>query len=260
MNPDQALLILKIGGKLIEDDHQLDRLLGRFADLPGSKLLVHGGGKEAERLSRRLEIPARMKDGRRITNAETLKVVTMVYGGLLNKKLVSKLQAVGCNAIGLSGADGNTLLAHKRVGGDTDFGFVGDIDQVNAALISQLLKTRLTPVFCALTHDGKGQMLNTNADTIATELAIAMAVLTPVRLVYCFEKPGVLADPEDEQSVLSHLDSTQYEYLKQTGAVQAGMLPKLDNAFRALQHGVSRVQISGPEIFERENAGTVLSK
>lgn len=251
------LTILKIGGKLIEDDRVLNEVLSLFSKMAGPKILVHGGGKEAGILSEQLGIPVQMTQGRRITDADTLKVVTMVYAGLINKKLVSQLQALGAyNAIGLSGADGNSILAHKRLVKDIDYGFAGDIDAVNTGLLSKLLELGLIPVFCALTHDGKGQLLNTNADTIATELAIALVNSFSVKVFYCFDKPGVLDNPEDDKSVRSRLDRVTFEHLKSQGAIHTGMLPKLDNAFRALEDGVREVVIGGVQALAGTQMGT----
>jgi len=253
---EDSLRILKIGGKLVEDDERLNALLTTFTKWRGPKILVHGGGKEAGRLGEKLGIPAKMHQGRRITDAETLEVVTMVYGGLFNKKLVSRLQALGVNAIGLSGADGNSILAHKRMVKEVDYGLVGDVDVVNRELLSGLLDLGLTPVFCALTHDGKGQLLNTNADTIATELAIALSNHYSTHLIYCFDKPGVLRDADDDSSLIPVLDSKAYNQLKGAGAIHTGMLPKLENAFRALEKGVGIVWIGGPGSLADEGLGT----
>ncbi len=252
----KPLHILKIGGRLIEEEHTLDALLTQFAGWEEPKILVHGGGKEAGRLSARLGIPVKMHQGRRITDADTLKVVTMVYGGLFNKKLVSRLQALGCNALGLSGADGNSMLARRRTSSDVDYGLVGDVTRVNTDLISGLLGMGLVPVFCALSHDGQGQMLNTNADTIATEWAIGMAGTHSVRLTYCFDKPGVLADAEDDSSVIPALDLQGYQRMRESGAIHTGMLPKLENAFRALAHGVEAVRLGGIEAIHSHDSGT----
>ena len=196
------LHILKIGGKLIENPPRLERLLSDFTNLNGHKILVHGGGKRASQLCHALSIEPKMIEGRRITDEPTLEIVTMVYAGLINKNIVSQLQALGCNAIGLSGADGNAILAHKRIVKTIDYGFAGDIDAVNTNTIAGLVNLNLTPVFCAITHNGKGQLLNTNADTIAATLATALVKQYDVHLKYCFEKKGVLSDPDNDDSVI----------------------------------------------------------
>ncbi|GJM33432.1 MAG: acetylglutamate kinase [Saprospiraceae bacterium] len=246
MKQKPKLTIVKIGGKLLESEQLLAVTLQHFTHLQGAKMLVHGGGKAADQWCTALGISPIMKDGRRITDAATLEVVTMVYAGLENKKVVSQLQALGCDAIGLSGADANSILAHKRPVGVIDFGFAGDIDFVNAPRLKTLLEIGLSPVFCAITHDGQGLLLNTNADTIAAEMAKALTEYFEVRLFYCFEKAGVLADPADEQSVIPQLDQFAYQSGKKAGTIAAGMLPKLDNAFAALNAGVYSVNIGNP--------------
>lgn len=251
------LFILKIGGKLIENKNQLRQVLSDFSELSGYKILVHGGGKRANQLCQALSIEPKMIDGRRITDEPTLEIVTMVYAGLINKGIVSQLQMMGSNAIGLSGADGNTILAHKRIVKRIDYGYAGDIDQVNVHMISGLLAIGLTPVFCAITHDGKGQLLNTNADTIAATLAIGLAQQFEVHLKYCFEKRGVLHNPEDDASVIAKLDPHRYQTYQKTGVINEGMIPKLDNAFYALGRGVKEVIIGSPDsVFD--GTGTVL--
>jgi len=237
MNQVQQLLIVKIGGNIIDQPEALAIFLDDYAQIEGKKILIHGGGKIATDISRALGIEAQMIDGRRITDAETLKVVTMVYGGLINKTIVSGLQARGCNAIGLTGADANVIAAKKRVDKNIDYGFVGDIAQVNIAPIMQFLNDGLAPIFAPLTHDGKGAMLNTNADTIAAALASALCKHYETRLIYCFDKKGVLASP-DEDAVIPQLNPSRYSDLKAQGIVTKGMLPKLDNAFATLQAGV----------------------
>jgi len=238
----ENLLIIKIGGNVIDQPEALAIFLDDYAQIEGKKILIHGGGKIATDISRALGIEAQMIDGRRITNAETLKVVTMVYAGLINKTIVSRLQASGCNAIGLTGADANVIAAKKRVDKNIDYGFVGDIEQVNVAPIVQFLNAGLAPIFAPLTHDGKGAMLNTNADTIAAALASALCKHYETRLIYCFDKKGVLASTDDE-SVIPQLNLTQYYDLKAQGIVTKGMLPKLDNAFATLQAGVRAVTL-----------------
>ncbi len=242
MNQMQSLLLIKIGGNVIDQSEALKAFLNEFAQIKGQKILIHGGGKIATDISRALGIEAQMIDGRRITDAETLKVVTMVYAGLINKTIVSGLQARGCNAIGLTGADANVIAAKIRVDKNINYGFVGDIEQVNVAPIIQFLDAGLTPIFAPLTHDGKGAMLNTNADTIAAALASALCKLYETRLIYCFDKKGVLASA-NEEAVIPQLNQRQYQGLKAKGIVTKGMLPKLDNAFATLQAGVRAVTL-----------------
>ena len=239
------LYILKIGGNVIDDPNQLNSFLHSFGKIQGAKILVHGGGKIASSISKELGIVPNIVDGRRITNAEMLKVVTMVYGGLINKNIVAKLQAFGCNAIGLTGADANILPAYKRPVRDIDYGFVGDIeeDKVNIHILSTFLRNDLCPVIAPLTHDGKGSLLNTNADTIASVLAVALSYNYDVTLIYCFEKTGVLRDVNDENSLIERISSLEYEELKKEGVINLGMIPKMDNAFDAVQKGVKSVQI-----------------
>jgi acetylglutamate kinase len=241
------LTILKIGGKLLDDEVQLGSALATFANIQGLKILVHGGGKKGSEISRRLGIEPQMVEGRRITDAATLEVVTMVYAGLMNKSVVAKLQALGCNAIGMSGADGSAILSKKRGAGAIDYGFVGDVENVNNSLIINFLENNLTPVLSPITHDGQGQLLNTNADTIARCLAVSLAQNFDVTLKFCFEKNGVLLDPTDDTSVLASLDDETYEQHKKTGGISEGMLPKLDNAFAAKNGGVREVWVCGVE-------------
>lgn len=250
------LTILKIGGKVVENQAVLDQVLNNFVRLPGAKILVHGGGAKASQLGKTLGIPAQMVEGRRITDAATLEIVTMVYAGLYNKKVVAQLQAKKCNALGLSGADGNLIQAHKRIVQTIDYGFAGDIDQVDALGIDRLLKANFTPVFCAITHDRQGQLLNTNADTIAAQLSQAMADLYEVKLVLCLDFDGVLADPQDPKSLISNLNALQYEQHQKSGVISGGMIPKLDNAFAAIKNGVATVKICGPRTLLE--GGTVL--
>lgn len=249
--------ILKIGGKLLEDEQQLQKLLIAFLNLDTAKILIHGGGKKATTVLRQMDILPKMINGRRITDAETLEVVVMVYAGLLNKKLVSLIQSLGGNAIGLSGADGNVIQAHKRIVKDIDYGFAGDIDEVNSQLIKHLLDFNLIPVFCAVTHDKKGQLLNTNADTIASNVATALSSNYQVIFNYCLEKDGVLSDPEDNESVIPALSHAAYQAGVKSGAIYEGMIPKLDNAFRALDQGVSTIRICGVDSFIAQK-GTIL--
>jgi acetylglutamate kinase len=252
--------IVKIGGNVIENEYELGAFLDIFVELPEPKILVHGGGKLANALAKRLNIPVKMTQGRRITDSETLDVITMVYGGKVNKKIVAQLQAKGCNAIGLSGADGNTILSVKRPVKEVDFGFVGDVIAVNSEVIISLLSAGLTPVFCAITHDKNGQLLNTNADTIACELARALTETYKVTLNYCFEKAGVLSDVSDEKSVIKQIDTKKHDKLVENGTVSEGMLPKLHNCFYALQGGVQLVKLGKPTMLNpRETEFTSLS-
>ena len=249
----QKLSVIKIGGNVIENKVELSKFLQLFAGLDGLKILVHGGGKLATQLATKLGIESKMVGGRRITDAETLEVITMVYAGLTNKNIVAQLQANDCNAIGLSGADGNVIQAHKRPVKKIDFGFVGDVDKVNSAMLTKLLDAGLTPVFCAMTHDGNGQLLNTNADTIASELAIGMSELYETTLYYCFEKKGVLMDVADDDSVVEHIDLRTYQRLLKDNIIADGMLPKLENCYHALNKNVSKVCIGHPTMLYSEN-------
>ncbi|HEX6334822.1 MAG TPA: acetylglutamate kinase [Flavisolibacter sp.] len=243
----EPLYVIKIGGNVIDDEQALFAFLEHFAAIKEKKILVHGGGRVATEMAEKLGIPQQMTGGRRVTDAETLRVVTMVYAGLINKSVVARLQALGCNAIGLSGADGNAISAHQRVSGTIDFGFAGDIDQVNTAFFRGLFDQHLTPVIAPITHDGNGQLLNTNADTVAQETAKAMSGYYDTVLVYSFEKAGVLLDINDPSSIVSELDHGRYNELRGSGAIFAGMIPKLDNAFSALDAGVRRVIIGSAD-------------
>jgi acetylglutamate kinase len=243
----KQLFILKIGGKLLDDDSRLDAALRAFASVGGAKILIHGGGKKGSEISSKLGIEPKMVEGRRITDAAALEVVTMVYAGLLNKTVVARLQALGGNAFGICGADGNAILAKKRAAGAIDFGFAGDVETINNALIINFLENGLIPVFSPITHDGTGQLLNTNADTIAQKVAVALAGDFKVSLHFCFEKKGVLLDPNDEASTLPKLDATSYGRYRTNGVISEGMIPKLDNAFAAKTGGVSEVRIGGVE-------------
>ena len=242
-----TVIVIKIGGNIIDDEIKLSSFLKLFAEVPGKKVLVHGGGRLATKLAADLGVEQQMVDGRRITDAETLKIVTMVYAGYINKNIVAQLQANNCNAIGLSGADGNLITAHKRKNATIDYGFVGDVDHVNAGLLQNLLDNNLTVVAAPITQDGSGQLLNTNADTIAQEIAKALSELYDVKLIYSFEKNGVLLDVENEHSVIPLINPAFYEELKEKKLIFAGMLPKLDNAFSALQNGVKQVIIGKAE-------------
>lgn len=241
------LYVIKIGGNIIDEEGRLLSFLDAFASVPGHKILVHGGGKLATRLAADLGVEQQMVEGRRITDAETLKIVTMVYAGLINKTIVAALQARNCPAIGLSGADGNAIRAHRRVKGDTDFGFVGDVDVVNGHLLRHLLREGQSLVMAPITHDGKGQLLNTNADTIAQETARALSGEFDTELIYSFEKSGVLLDANDDSTVLPRLHPDLYRELREQNRIFAGMIPKLDNAFSALGSGVKKVIIGRAE-------------
>ncbi len=252
------LSIIKIGGNIIDDESRLDAFLDAFAAIPGKKILVHGGGMLATKMAAEMGIPQQLVDGRRVTDAETLKIVTMVYAGAINKKIIAQLQARHCDAIGLTGADGNAILAHRRGSGNkgsgdkdgqvsaTDYGYVGDVDAVNSSLLTSLLLLDKTLVFSPITHDGKGQLLNTNADTIAQELARGLSATFGICLVFCFEKSGVLLNPADDGSVIGRV-ITYYQELKERKLIFAGMIPKLDNAFAALHSGVEKVIIGRAE-------------
>lgn len=249
---NQKLSIIKIGGNIIEDDHTLHSFLHHFAKLEGLKILVHGGGRKASELLPKLGIAPKMANGRRITDESTLEVVTMVYGGLVNKTLVAQLQGLRVNALGMSGADGNSIRAMKRPVKEVDYGFAGDIESVDADLMTNLLRLGVVPVFCALTHDQNGQLLNTNADTIASELAIGLGHVFDVVLNYCFELNGVLSDIADQESVIPQINSKSYKELVAQGIIANGMLPKLHNCFHALRHGVSEVRIGNLGLFDKE--------
>lgn len=254
-----SISIVKIGGNVIDEPKVLAKFLSDFASLPSPKVLVHGGGKLATRLSQKLEFPTRMIEGRRVTDAETLKVVTMVYAGLVNKQIIASLQSLGCNAIGLSGADANIIPAKRRSATPIDYGFVGDIDprDIHSDTIVTLLKSGITPVFCALTHDGQGSMLNSNADSVASALAVALSAHDTAQLVYCFEQRGVLKDLNDPESLISVITPDVYQDLRSQGIVSKGMIPKIDNAFNAIRHGVSSVVIKHSDNL-KNNIGTTI--
>ena len=249
----EKLSIVKIGGNVIEDENALDIFLTAFSKLVGLKILVHGGGKLATQFAAKLGVESKMIDGRRITDTETIDIITMVYGGLANKKIVAQLQSKKINAIGLSGADGNSIQAHKRPVKDIDYGFVGDIDGVNSDLLKNILSINLTPVFCALSHDGSGQLLNTNADTIASEIAIGMASIFDTTLYYCFEKKGVLLDITDDYSVVKNINTAKYKELLSQGIIADGMLPKLHNCFHALENDVQKVCLGDDSMLDKNS-------
>ncbi len=245
----EKLLIIKIGGNVVDTPSVLSQVLNDFSAIEGRKIVVHGGGKIADVLLKKMDIVPQKIEGRRITDEATLDVVTMVYAGLINKKIVAELQSVGCNALGLTGADMNAMQAHKRVSKNgIDYGFAGDIDAVNTEGVSKLLDSVAdTIVFAPITHDKKGQLLNTNADTIAATLAVAMSEKYDVTLKFIFEKKGVLADPTDDESVISTMRYADFQAGKADGSIYEGMIPKLDNAFNVLKNGVSSVVICGVE-------------
>lgn len=250
------LFVIKIGGNIIDHEEKLSSFLRDFSSIRDKKILVHGGGKMATRLAEQMNIPQQMIEGRRVTDGETLKIVTMVYAGYINKNIVAQLQAWGCNALGLTGADGNALLAHKRVHAAVDYGFAGDVDAVNAGLFNTLLEQDISLVIAPLTHDKKGQLLNTNADTVAREIARGLGHRYDVSLVYSFEKQGVLLNAADEDSVIGEITPAYYKDLKEKKLVFAGMIPKLDNAFAALNSGVRKVIIGKAENIHELLAGT----
>lgn len=240
----EKLTVIKVGGKIVEEEATLNRLLDDFATIEGHKVLVHGGGRSATKIAAQLGIESKMVNGRRITDSETLKVVTMVYGGLVNKNVVAGLQARGVNALGLTGADMNVMRSVKRPVKEVDYGFVGDVEKVDASLLSDLIYKGVVPVMAPLTHDGKGHMLNTNADTIAGETAKALATLFDVTLVFCFEKKGVLRDENDDDSVIPLITPAEFKQYVADGIIRGGMIPKLENSFAAIDAGVSEVIIT----------------
>ena len=257
----ETLKIIKIGGNIIDDSRVLASFLNEFAQLRGPKLLVHGGGKLATQMAKQMNIPVKMNEGRRITDADTLDIITMVYAGKINKNIVAQLQANQCNAVGFSGADGNSIVSEKRPIQQIDYGFVGDVKQVNTNTLEVLLKNNITPVFCAITHDEDGQLLNTNADTIASELAIGFASIYNTELYYCFEKNGVLEDIENDDSVIENINTESYKTLKDNNIIFEGMLPKLDNCFHAIQHSVQKVCIGKSDmLFNKNTKHTTITK
>lgn len=254
------LTIIKVGGKIVEEKESLDSLLRDFAAIDGFKLLVHGGGRSATKVATQLGIDTLMIDGRRVTDDAMLDVVTMVYGGLVNKKVVARLQSLGIDALGMTGADMDIIHSHKRPVKSVDYGWVGDVDRVNGEALSALLRSGVVPVIAPLTHDGEGHLLNTNADTMAGETAKGLAPFFDVSLVYCFEKPGVLRDENDDESVIAEIDPALFASLKEEGIVTGGMLPKLENAFNALDAGVSEVVITRASALDDLSLGTHIRK
>ena len=251
--------IYKIGGNIINDREALLSFLNDFAKVPGKKILVHGGGKEATELSKKTGIETKMIDGRRVTDKETLDLVTMVYAGLINKRIVSLLQEEGCNAVGLTGADGNVIPAKRRNPEPVDFGYVGDInpEQINTGFISLLLDKGYVPVFCAICRNPEGGLLNCNADSIAGSLALACAKIEETNLIYCFEKPGVLENVDDDTSVIPLVTPTLYEEMVSQGIISGGMLPKISNALKAVANGVNSVKICDAKAFDK-SGGTII--
>jgi len=257
----ETLKIIKIGGNIIDDSQALESFLRQFALLKGLKLLVHGGGKLATQMAQKMNITVQMNEGRRITDSDTLDIITMVYAGKINKNIVAQLQANACNAIGFSGADGNTIVSVKRPIETIDYGFVGDVKQVNTNALEVLLNNHITPVFCAITHDKNGQLLNTNADTIASELAIGFAQHFKTELYYCFEKSGVLQDVTNDNSVVENINTKTYKTLIDDGIIADGMLPKLNNCFHAINNNVDKVCIGKPSmLFETNTHYTTIQK
>lgn len=249
----EKLSIIKIGGNIIEDETSLNTFLQLFANLEGYKILVHGGGKRATFIASKLGITSKLIDGRRITDADTLDVITMVYGGLVNKNIVAKLQALKVDALGLTGADINSIQSIKRPIQKIDYGFVGDVKQIASNSIDKLIQANFTPVFCAITHDKKGQLLNTNADTIASTIAAGMSELYETSIYYCFELNGVLQNFNDKESVIKNINSESYKELLAKGIISDGMIPKIDNCFDALQNGVQKVCIGNTAMLTKEN-------
>lgn len=248
----QKITVVKIGGSFLEDQILLEKFYKAFSEMQGLKILIHGGGQRASKISRDLGIVPQMVDGRRITDARSLEVVTMVYAGWANKTLVAGLQGRGCNALGVSGADADLIRARKRPASEIDFGFVGDVEGIQTSSLTLLLKAGFVPVFCALTHDGKGQLLNTNADSIAAALAIDLSTTFRTKLIYCFEKQGVLRDVDDPESVIAQIDRGGVETLRKTGVISTGMIPKLFNSFKALEEGVDQVYIGSVSLLSEQ--------
>ena len=255
----EKLTIVKVGGKIVEDEASLQRLILAFAQMDGLRLLVHGGGRTATDVAKRLGVETVMVEGRRVTDQAMLEVVTMVYGGLVNKRVVAALQAAGINAIGLTGADMNVMLAHRRPAGRVDYGFVGDVDKADGEALARLLQSGVVPVMAPLTHDGHGQLLNTNADTIAGETAKALAHHFEVTLVYCFEHAGVLKDANNEESLIPTINRASFEALVADGTVSSGMIPKIENCLQAVEQGVARVVITAADALGTDS-GTVITQ
>ena len=254
MENKKPLTLIKIGGNIIDNPTELKQFLSDFSKIEGYKILVHGGGKSATKMAESIGLIPQMIDGRRITDAAMLDVVVMIYAGQINKNIVAQLQAKNTNAMGFSGADGNLIQSDKRNHPTINYGFVGDVKKVNTQLLETLLSNGIVPVFCAITHDAKGQLLNTNADTIASELAIALSEVFDVTLNYCFEKPGVLYDTEDDSSVIENINQELYSKLKAEKAIHSGMIPKLDNCFNSLSKGVQKIKIGHHRMLQDKTA------
>ena len=250
----KLVTLVKIGGNIIDNANELQQFLSDFSKIEGYKVLVHGGGKSATKMAKSIGLVPQMIDGRRITDAAMLEVVVMIYAGQINKNIVAQLQGHNTNAMGFSGADGNLIQSDKRNHPTIDYGFVGDVKSVNTPLLSTLLESGIVPVFCAITHDKNGQLLNTNADTIASELAIALSEVYDVTLNYCFEKPGVLYDAEDDSSVIDQINPNLYTKLKEEKAIHSGMIPKLDNCFNSLAKGVQKIRIGHHNMLKNTEA------
>ena len=263
----QTLTVIKVGGKIVEDESTLTQLLQDFSAIPGPKVLVHGGGRSATKVAAQLGIESTMIGGRRVTDADMLRIVTMVYGGLVNKNIVARLQACGINALGLTGADMDAIRSHKRplkkvtlddgTESMVDFGFVGDVDSANGEMLASLISQGITPVMAPLTHDGRGNLLNTNADTIASTTAKALAPYFDVTLIFSFEHAGVLLNPEDEDSVIPHIDAPRFEQYKADGTISGGMIPKIENALEAIRAGVKKVIITRADAIDGTH-GTII--
>lgn len=249
----ETLKVIKIGGNIIDNENALQQFLIDFATIQSPKILVHGGGKLATKLANQMGVEVKMTHGRRITDTATLDIITMVYAGKINKNIVAKLQAERCNSVGFSGADGNSIVSEKRPVKEVDFGFVGDVKKVNTEVLEVLLKNNITPVFCAITHDESGVLLNTNADTIASEIAIGFAGIFKTELYYCFEKNGVLESIEDDTSVIENINTKTYATLLEKGIIADGMLPKLNNCFHAIVNKVTKVCIGKPSMLFNKN-------
>jgi acetylglutamate kinase len=254
MENKKPVTLIKIGGNIIDNPTELEQFLFDFSKIEGYKVLVHGGGKSATKMAESIGLVPQMIDGRRITDAAMLDVVVMIYAGQINKNIVAQLQGNSTNAMGFSGTDGNLIQSDKRNHPTINYGFVGDVKKVNTQLLETLLSNGIVPVFCAITHDGKGQLLNTNADTIASELAIALSEIFDVTLNYCFEKPGVLYDAEDDSSVIENINQELYSKLKAEKAIHSGMIPKLDNCFNSLSKGVQKIKIGHHRMLQDKTA------
>lgn len=254
MESKKTITIVKIGGNIIDDASELKQFLSNFSKIEGYKVLVHGGGKSATKMAESIGLVPEMIDGRRITDVAMLDVVVMIYAGQINKNVVAQLQASNTNAIGFSGADGNLIQSEKRNHPTINYGFVGDVQKINTALLETLISNNIVPVFCAITHNKKGQLLNTNADTIASELAISLSEVFEVTLNYCFEKPGVLYDAEDNSSVIEKMNQELYAKLKTEKAIHSGMIPKLDNCFNSMTRGVQKIRIGHHRMLQDDKA------